>query len=68
MMLLIYLIDLILLLILFEYIIKKHETIANNTPVLIYVNKTKNKIIFKIKSGYKLEFLSKETMGLYRSR
>ena len=67
MMLLIYLIDLILLLILFEYIIKKHETIANNTPVLIYVNKTKNKIIFKIKSGYKLEFLSKETMGLLGS-
>ena len=23
----------------FEYIIKKHETITDNTPVLIYVNK-----------------------------
>ena len=25
----------------FEYIIKKHETIANNPPVQIYVNKIK---------------------------
>ena len=25
----------------FEYIIKKHETIADNPPVQIYVNKTK---------------------------
>ena len=48
----------------FEYIIKKHETITGNTPVLIYVNKIKNRIIFKIKSGYKLELLSKERMQL----
>ena len=33
----------------FEYIIKKHETIANNHAVQIYVNKIKNKIVFKIK-------------------
>ena len=31
----------------FEYIIKKHETIANNPPVQIYVNKIKNKIKIK---------------------
>ena len=43
----------------FEYIIKKHETSADNTPVLIYVNKIKNRVIFKIKTGYKLELLSK---------
>ena len=30
----------------FEYIIKKHETITGNTPVLIYVNRIKNRIIF----------------------
>ena len=48
----------------FEYIIKKHETITGNTPVLIYANKIKNRIIFKIKSGYKLELLSKERMQL----
>ena len=39
----------------FEYIIKKHETIADNPPVQIYVNKIKNRIVFKIKTGYKLE-------------
>ena len=33
----------------FEYIIKKYETIADNTPVQIYVNKIKYRIVFKIK-------------------
>ena len=51
----------------FECIIKKHETISDNPPILIYVNKIKNWIIFKIKSGYKLELLSKETMQLLGS-
>ena len=31
----------------FEYIIKKHETIADNPPVQIYGNKIKNMIVFK---------------------
>ena len=48
----------------FGYIIKKHETIADVSPVLIYVNEINNRIAFKIKSGYKLELLSKETMRL----
>ena len=48
----------------FEYTIKKHETIADNSPVQIYVNKIKNTIVFKIKTDYKLELLSKETMQL----
>ena len=51
----------------FEYIIKKHETIATTSPILIYVNKTNNRIVFKIKSGYKLELLLKETMKLLGS-
>ena len=51
----------------FEYIIKKHETIVDNPPVQIYVNKIKNRIIFKIKTGYKLELLTKETMQLLGS-
>ena len=46
----------------FEYIIKKHETIADNPPVQIYVNKIKHRIVFKIKTGYKLELLTQETM------
>ena len=51
----------------FEYIIKKHETIAGNPPEQIYVNKIKNRIVFKIKTGYKLELLTKETMQLLGS-
>ena len=45
----------------------KHETIADNLPVQIYVNKIKNRIVFKIKTGYKLELLSEETMQLLGS-
>ena len=51
----------------FEYITKKHETIAEVSPVLIYVNEINDGIVFKIKSGYKLELLSKETMRLLGS-
>ena len=50
-----------------EYIIKKHETIGENAPILIYTNTINNRIVFKIKSRYKLELLSKETMKLLRS-
>ena len=41
-----------------EYIIKKHETIGENAPTLIYTNTINNRIVFKIKTGYKLELLS----------
>ena len=49
----------------FEYIIKKHETIvdSNNLPIIVYVNKTKNRVIFKIKTGYKLEIFIKRNIG-----
>ena len=50
-----------------NYIIKKHETIAKVSPMLIYVNEINNRIVFKISSGYKLELLSKETMRLLGS-
>ena len=50
-----------------EYIIKKHETIGENAPILIYANTINNRIVFKIKSGYKLELLSEETMKLLGS-
>ena len=42
----------------FEYIIKKHEAIAGSPPVQIYANKTKNRIVFKMKTDYKLELIS----------
>ena len=50
-----------------EYIIKKHEIIGENAPILIYANTVNNRIVFKIKSGYKLELLSKETIKLLGS-
>ena len=50
-----------------EYIIKKQETIGENAPILIYANTINNRIVFKIKTGYKLELLSKETMKLLGS-
>ena len=46
---------------------KKYETIAENPPVEIYVNKIKNRIVFKTKMGYKLEILSSATIKLLES-
>ena len=37
---------------------------TENAPVQIYPNKIKNRIVFKIKTGYKLELLISETMKL----
>ena len=51
----------------FEHIVKKHETMANNPPGQIYVNKIKNRVVFKIKTGCKLESLPPETMKLLGS-
>ena len=51
----------------FEYVIKKHKTLTQNPSVQIYVNRIKNKIVFKIKTGCKLELLSPETMKLLGS-
>ena len=51
----------------FEFMIKKHKTLTENLPVQIYPNKIKNRIVFKIKTGYKLEMLTPETMGLLGS-
>ena len=51
----------------FEFIIKKHETLTENPPVQIYPNKIKNRIVFKIKTGYKLELLTPEIMRLLGS-
>ena len=51
----------------FEFIIKKYETLTKNPSIQIYPNKIKNRIIFKIKTGYKLELLTPETMKLLGS-
>ena len=50
-----------------ESIIDKHVTLTENRPVQIDPNKIKNRIVFKIKAGYKLELLSSEMMKLLGS-
>ena len=42
----------------FEFIFKKYETLTKNPLIQIYPNKTKNSIVFKIKTGCKLELLT----------
>ena len=51
----------------FELNIKKQENLTENPLVQIYVNKIKSRIVFKIKTGYKLELLTHETMKLLGS-
>ena len=48
----------------FEFIIKKHEALTEDPPVEIYPNKIKNRIVSKIKAGYKLELLAPKAMRL----
>ena len=51
----------------FEFIIKKHGTLTEDLRVEIYLNKIKNRIVFKIKTRYKLELITPETMRLLGS-
>ena len=51
----------------FEYILKKHSESVDNPSIRIYLNKIENRITFKIKNGYYLEFLTPETMKLLGS-
>ena len=48
----------------FEYIFKKHGKNTDKPSAQIYVNKTENRITFKIEDGYSLELLTSETMKL----
>ena len=51
----------------FEFIIKKHEALTENPSIQIYPNKITNRLVFKTKTGYKLELLTPETMKLLGS-
>ena len=51
----------------FEYILKNHGENTDKPSIHINVNKIKNRITFKIKNGYSLEILTKETMKLLGS-
>ena len=48
----------------FECISKKHETLTENPPFQIYPNKIKHRVVFKIKTDYKLELLTPQTIKL----
>ena len=52
----------------FEFIIKTHETLTENLSIQIYSNKIKNRIDFKIKTGYKLELLTPKTIKLLEAQ
>ena len=48
-------------------IIKKHETLTTNCPINVYINRINNRLVFKIKDGYKLELQTPETMKFFGS-
>ena len=50
-----------------EYIIRKHEPLYRNTPIYIYINRTNNRLVFKIKDIHKLELQTPETMKIFGS-
>ena len=50
-----------------EYILKKHGENTDKPSIQIYVNKIGNRITFKIKDGYSLELLTKDTRKLFGS-
>ena len=52
-----------------DEVIKKHESNIKSyeqSPILIYANRILNRVSFRIKTGYKLELLTNETMRLLR--
>ena len=51
----------------FEYTLKKHGESIDNPSVKIYVNKTENRITFRIENWYSLELLTSETVKLLGS-
>ena len=51
----------------FEYILKKHGQSVDKPSVRTHVNKSENRVTFKIKNGYSLELLTPETMKLLGS-
>ena len=53
---------------LFWIYFKKHEEKSDNPSIRIYVNKTKNRITFRIKTGCYIKLLTPEKMKLIGSK
>ena len=51
-----------------ECIIKKHETLTKIPPIYVYINRINNRLMFKTKDGYKLEFQTPEAKKLFGSK
>ena len=52
---------------LYRYIIRKHEILTTIPPTHVCINRINNRLAFKIKDGYKLEFQTPETMNSFGS-
>ena len=50
-----------------ECINKKHETLTKIPLIHVYINIINNRLVFKIKDGYKLELQAPETIKLFGS-
>ena len=50
-----------------DYIVKKHEPLSTNPPIHSYINWINNRLVFKIKDGYKLDLQTFETIKLFGS-
>ena len=48
-----------------EFIIKKPKTLAAIPPIQVYIKWINNRLVFKIKDGYQLEFQTPETKKLF---
>ena len=51
----------------FQFTLKKHNENIDNPSIRIYVTKIEIKFTFKIKKGYYLELLTRETMKVLGS-
>ena len=51
----------------FEYITKQYETVTDNSPIRMYVNKIENRITLRLKTVSYLKLLTPETMKLLKS-
>ena len=47
--------------------IKNHKQLTTIPPNHVYINRINNRLVFKIKDGYKLELQMPETMKLFGS-
>ena len=50
-----------------EFIIKMHETLNAIPPIHVYINTIDNRLVFKIKDGYRIELQTPETIKLFGS-